>query len=67
MPDNTEALGELYQEITGEESVTESQEEEPSREAISDQDADLENEVQDLAQKDGLSGAVEGAETEQAA
>jgi hypothetical protein len=64
---DNDSLAELYQEITGEESVTESQVEEPSREPIGDRDRAIEREVADLARNDGLAEAVDGTETSEGA
>jgi hypothetical protein len=63
MTAETESLGELYQQITGESVVTESQGEEPSRDPIEETDADLERDVQAVTRNDGLGEAVEGGES----
>lgn len=57
----TEALSDLFVEVTGEECTTESQVEEPSRDPI-DEAVERVEERAANAGEDGLSDAVDGAE-----
>jgi hypothetical protein len=62
MPTDTDSLRDLYLDVTGEEEVTETQEEEPSHDPIESTEAAM-AEVWDVVRRDGLDDAVAGAET----
>lgn len=62
MSTKTDSLRELYLDITGEGTITESQEESPSRAPVEEEEAELERELSEFLQRDGLTDAVEGAE-----
>jgi len=62
MSTDTDSLRDLYLDVTGEEGVTETQEEEPSHDPIEGPETPM-TEVSDVVQRDGLEDAVAGAET----
>ena len=62
MPTDTDSLRDLYLDVTGEEGVTETQEEEPSHDPIEGPETGM-TAVSDLVRHDGLEDAVAGAET----
>lgn len=62
MSTDTDSLRDLYLDVTGEEEVTETQEEEPSHDPIESTEAAM-AEVWDVVRRDGLDDAVAGAET----
>ena len=64
MSTRTESLRNLYLEVTGEETITETQEEEPSRDPIGEGETELEQEVSTLLREDGLDDAVDGVDVE---
>lgn len=64
MSTDTADLRQLYLDVAGEETVTESQEEEPSHDPIEESEFELEAEVQAFTTQDGLDDALEGLETE---
>lgn len=64
MSTSTESLRDLYLEVTGEETITETQEEEPSRDPIGEGETELEREVSTLLREDGLDDAVDGVDVE---
>jgi hypothetical protein len=64
MSTKTDALGDLYVEVTGGETVTESQEEGPSRDPIDEETASVEAEVSRAVTEDGLDDTVEGIEAD---
>jgi len=59
----TDGLGDLFVEVTGEESTTEHQVEEPSKDPI-DEAVERVEETAAQAGQDGLSDAVDGAEAD---
>jgi hypothetical protein len=59
-----DALGDLYVAVTGEETVTESQREGPSRDPIDEETASVEEEVSRAVTEDGLDDTVEGIEAD---
>lgn len=63
MRKKTDTLRELYLEITDEETLTEPQEESPSRVPVDSVDAAVDEVVADIARHDGLDDAVEDFET----
>ena len=63
MSTDTESLEELFVSVTGDETVTETQEESPSRDPVDREQAELEETVTSLVREDGLGDAVAGAET----
>lgn len=62
MATKTDTLREIYLDVAGEETITEEQEEEPSRTPISEGETDLEREVSSAVLEDGLDDAVDGVE-----
>lgn len=62
MSAETDNLRELYLNVAGEETVTEVQAEEPSRDPIDATEIELEAEVQAFTREDGLGDALEGVE-----
>ncbi|ERG87919.1 MAG: hypothetical protein J07HX5_00060 [halophilic archaeon J07HX5] len=62
MQEKTDTLRELYLEITDEETLTEPQEESPSRAPVESVDAAVDEDVADIARHDGLDDAVEDLE-----
>lgn len=62
MATNTQSLRDLFLEVTDNETITESQEEGPSRDPIGASEAAVGEEVSTFLQEDGLDDAVEGAE-----
>jgi len=63
MSTDTESLEELFVSVTGDETVTETQEQGPSRAPVDGEQAELEADVSSLVREDGLEDAVAGAET----
>jgi len=64
MSADTDALRDLYLDVTGTETVTETQAEEPSRDPIEGPEAEVGTTVSDVVRQDGLEDAVAGAEVE---
>lgn len=64
MSQKTAELKDLYLEVTGTETVTEAQEEQPSRDPLEDDAVEMERAVTAVAAEDGLEDAVAGAEVE---
>ncbi len=62
MPTDTDTLRDLFLGVTGEEGVTETQQEGPSHDPIEGPETAM-AEVSDLVWRDGLEDAVAGAET----
>ena len=63
MSTKTESLRDLYMDVTGEEAITEPQQESPSHDPIEDQDADLERSLSAVTREDGLTDAVDQPST----
>jgi hypothetical protein len=59
MSAKTESLRDLYVDITGEETVTEPQQETPSHDTVEGQAADLQRELSAVTRGDGLGDAVD--------
>lgn len=59
MSTKTEELRALYLDVVGDETITEQKERGPSRDPIEKPDAEVEAEVSNLVQQDGLDDAVE--------
>ena len=64
MSADTDELRQLYLDVAGEETVTETQEEDPSRDPIEEAESELEAEVQSFTTEHGLEDALDGIETE---
>lgn len=64
MSAKTDTLRELYLDVAGAETITESQEEEPSREPIDGETAAIEADVSNSVREDGLADALEGTTEE---
>lgn len=62
MSTSTESLRNLYLDVVGGETITESQHEEPSHGPIEEGESELEAEVSAFLREDGLDDAVDGAE-----
>ncbi len=60
MTTNTDDLREIFVNVSGVETVTERQQEEPCRDPIEDHDAEREAEVSAFVGEDGLGDALEG-------
>ncbi len=63
MTTDTEALGDLFVDVTGSEETITQREEERSRDPIADEDAAVAEEAAAVARDSGLDDAVAGAET----
>lgn len=59
MSAKTDSLRDIYLDVAGEETITERQQEDPSRDPIEGSVADLEREVRESARQDGLDEAVD--------
>lgn len=59
---STDDLRDIILDVADEETLTERQEEEPSRDPIEGEDAETEAEVSEFAGQDGLGDAVDGDE-----
>ena len=66
MSTDTESLRDIYLDVAGEETITESQEEEPSHDPIEEGESELEAEISSMLREDGLDDAVDGAEVSSA-
>lgn len=64
MSTTTDSLRDIYLDVAGEETITEHQQEDRSRDPIDDQEAELEAQVSAVAMEDGLDDAVAGAEVD---
>lgn len=64
MSTKTESLRDLYLDVAGEETITESQQEEPSHDPIEAGETELEAKVSEFVREDGLEDAVDGADVE---
>lgn len=62
MSSETEQLRDIFLDVAGEETVTERQVEEPSREPVDQREAELAAEAVEMGRDDGLADAVAGAE-----
>jgi len=62
MSTQTDKLRDIFVEVAGEETVTDEQAEEPSREPVEARDAALAVEAVEPGRDDGLGDAVDGAE-----
>ena len=61
MSSETDALRDLFLDVSEEGVLTERQEEEPSRDPIDERDAALEAEISGMTRQDGLEDAVDGS------
>lgn len=61
MTDDTDALRDIFLDVTGEETLTEHQEEAPSHDPIGERETELERHVSAAALDDGLGDAVAGS------
>jgi hypothetical protein len=64
MSTTTDSLRDIYLDVAGEETITEHQQEDRSRDPIDDEEAELEAVVSSVAMEDGLDDAVAGAEVD---
>jgi hypothetical protein len=64
MSTKTESLRDLYLDVAGAETITESQREEPSHDPIEDGGTELGAEVAEFIREDGLEDAVGGADVD---
>lgn len=62
MAAETDSLRELYLDVAGDETLTDSQEESPSHAPIEETETELERMVSDVLRDDGLADAVDGSE-----
>lgn len=62
MSTQTDKLRDIFVEVAGEETVTDEQAEEPSREPVEEGDAELAAEAVEATRDDGLGDAVDGAD-----
>jgi len=62
MTEKTDALGDIFVDVAGETTVTESQREDVSHDPVDSDDLRLEEEVASAAREDGLTDAIAGAE-----
>ncbi len=63
MSAKTDSLKDIFINVAGDETLTESQEEDPSREPMDERDQSVENQVITAAKDDGLEDAVDGIES----
>lgn len=64
MSADTDALRDLYVDVTGQETVTDRQEEGPSHDPIEDRERTLQEAVSQAITDDGLDAAMEGLEAD---
>ncbi len=64
MSTTTDSLRDIYLDVAGEETITEHQQEDRSRDPIDDEEAEIEAVVSSVAMEDGLDDAVAGAEVD---
>lgn len=62
MSTNTESLRDLYLKVAGDQPIVETQEQDPSRDPVGEDESELEAEVSTLLREDGLDDAVDGVE-----
>lgn len=59
MPENTDALKEIFLDVAGESTIVERQEESPSHDPIEERDAEIEEAVSVSVRNDGLDEAID--------
>lgn len=62
MTTKTDSLRNLYLEVAGDRPIVETQEQEPSRDPIGEDESELEAHVSTVLREDGLDDAVDGVE-----